>query len=443
MPLVGRITGLADCQWADPAMATTELDGVRLDREYALASGFLEITYNTGAKVILQGPCQYRVESSTGGFLALGKLTAWVERRESGTATQESGARGERTADLALLEHKTVPTTSLAPRPLPHQAEIGHPKSALFCVRTPTAIVSDLGTEFGVEVDESGETESHVFAGEVRVVCLGAAAGAEQATTLGAGQEARARRKGGIVVPATPGRADRFVRALRPDLANAGRIVERFDSGKLGAAFEQMPPGRYDIGNGAAVYRQPATSNGRQSRGYIRTVATDFCNRDFVFKATVVVQLEAPDLSHQSHWVFFGIGSGDLNADYYDEMTCGLTAAMVVDMGRVWVRRHCPDFSTTRDISREMLAADFTPSDVLTPGRHRLRMVKEGTRVQFAVDANYTGHFQADFSSPWIDLPAVMPLLNANNSRLVVGTGNCDTMKVRFEDLSITYAKRR
>ena len=40
----------------------------------------LEITYNTGPKVILQGPCMYDVESSRGGFLSLGKLTARVEK---------------------------------------------------------------------------------------------------------------------------------------------------------------------------------------------------------------------------------------------------------------------------------------------------------------------------------------------------------------------------
>ena len=43
----------------------------------------MEITYDTGAKVILQGPVTYEVESAAGGFLSLGKLTARVgeERR--------------------------------------------------------------------------------------------------------------------------------------------------------------------------------------------------------------------------------------------------------------------------------------------------------------------------------------------------------------------------
>ncbi|NLF06720.1 MAG: hypothetical protein GX594_01910 [Pirellulaceae bacterium] len=41
--------------------------------------------------------------------------------------------------------------------------------SPLFTVRTPTSVVTDLGTEFGVEVNESGDTTSHVFQGTVLV----------------------------------------------------------------------------------------------------------------------------------------------------------------------------------------------------------------------------------------------------------------------------------
>jgi hypothetical protein len=44
----------------------------------------------------------------------------------------------------------------------------------LFAVRTPTALVEDLGTEFGVEVSDAGETASHVFAGRVVMRTAGA-----------------------------------------------------------------------------------------------------------------------------------------------------------------------------------------------------------------------------------------------------------------------------
>ena len=53
-----------------------------LGDRFALASGLMEITYDTGAKVILQGPVTYEVEAN-GGYLAVGKLTGKLEK-ESG-----------------------------------------------------------------------------------------------------------------------------------------------------------------------------------------------------------------------------------------------------------------------------------------------------------------------------------------------------------------------
>jgi hypothetical protein len=225
---------------------------------------------------------------------------------------------------------------------------------------------------------------------------------------------------------------------LRPETI---RIVEKFDGPKLGAAFEQVPPGRYALDRGAAVYQQPPDADDRQSRGYIRTVATDFCDCDFVFEATINVQLAAPDplLSHQ---VYMGIGSGEPNANYYDEMTCGLVMQFLVDAGRIHVQTRWPEWTVARPPrDADIEVAGYEPYSTLGPGRHRLRMVKTGDWVRFAVGVNFTGRFTGDYETPPIKLSAAMPLLNSTNSRLVVGTGNCDTMSVRFEDLSIVYTK--
>jgi hypothetical protein len=97
-----------------------------LDRKYLLSSGLLEISYDTGAKVVLEGPAIYQVKSKNSGLLSVGKLTGRVEALT---------ARG-------------------------------------FSVHTPTAVITDLGTEFGVEVDNKGITSSHVFRGRVRVQSL-------------------------------------------------------------------------------------------------------------------------------------------------------------------------------------------------------------------------------------------------------------------------------
>jgi hypothetical protein len=122
--VVGRITGMVDCRWKErtgSGMQNSPL--IRLGDKFALASGLMEITYDTGAKVILQGPATYVVDAKNGGFIHVGRITGIMEVAD---------AKG-------------------------------------FTVRTPTAVVTDLGTEFGVEVDKAGSTTSHVFRGAVNV----------------------------------------------------------------------------------------------------------------------------------------------------------------------------------------------------------------------------------------------------------------------------------
>ena len=112
-----------------------------LGRQFKLESGLMEITYDTGARVILQGPVTYEVESAAGGFLSVGKLTA-------------------------KLENKAKDSNPQSPIPNPSLSTNHYP---LFTIKTPTATVTDLGTEFGVEVGKSGATAAHVFRGTVEV----------------------------------------------------------------------------------------------------------------------------------------------------------------------------------------------------------------------------------------------------------------------------------
>ena len=157
--VVGRITGMVDCVWksgqrsaiSDQQLYSTSHyppatnHSVALGDTLALRSGLLEITYNSGAKVILQGPVTYEVESACGGYLSIGKLTAKLEKK--------SEVRDQRSEDRS---QRSEPASQES-----------------FAVRTPTAIVTDLGTEFGVEVDGQGLTTSHVFRGLVRIQRLG------------------------------------------------------------------------------------------------------------------------------------------------------------------------------------------------------------------------------------------------------------------------------
>jgi hypothetical protein len=152
-PSVARITGMVDCVWEGAGgreQATTAANQkseitnhkslVHLGDRLAICSGLLELTYNTGARVILQGPVTYEVESPAGGFLSIGKLTAKLEQR--------SEVRGQKSESANQKSEN---------------------RNQKFLVRTPTAMVTDLGTEFGVRVDKNGSTTSHVFRGTVKV----------------------------------------------------------------------------------------------------------------------------------------------------------------------------------------------------------------------------------------------------------------------------------
>jgi len=164
---VGRITGIVGVQWSDINTSTEQGNGVPLGRKYALASGLMEITYRTGAKVILQGPVTYEVESRNGGFLLIGKLTGKVEVET---------AKG-------------------------------------FSVRTPTASITDLGTEFGVNVDRDGNNEVEVLQGTVRLQWPTASGGSPGEMQLGVGRSVRidATKKTVTDCTANP---TRFVRSL-------------------------------------------------------------------------------------------------------------------------------------------------------------------------------------------------------------------------------------
>ncbi len=192
---VGRVTGMADVQWADINTSTEKGNGVPLGRKYAIASGLMEITYDTGATVILQGPVTYEVDSHDGGFLSIGKLTARLEKRGEGRGeSKRSGIMGQQTVasgqwsvaseinpeipksptsspqpalTLTLSQRERGPDTnpqSLIPNP--SLSTIHYP---LFTIKTPIATVTDLGTEFGVAVNGEGNTETEVFVGEVSV----------------------------------------------------------------------------------------------------------------------------------------------------------------------------------------------------------------------------------------------------------------------------------
>lgn len=118
---VARITVTKDCQWSSDATPVEESSQLRIDQKIELEQGLLEITYSNKAKVLIEGPASFAIDSKKSGFLSKGKLLARADTE----------------------------------------------KSRQFTITTPNAKFVDLGTEFGVEVDVKGKSSVAVFSGKV------------------------------------------------------------------------------------------------------------------------------------------------------------------------------------------------------------------------------------------------------------------------------------
>ena len=113
----------------------------------------------------------YEVESVAGGYLSVGKLTAKLEKANKKLPSPACGRGGGGEGGLNQNDR----LQSAAP---------------LFAVRTPTAVVTDLGTEFGIEVSDEGVTDTQVFVGKVQVAPI-APQGNGKSELLRAGQAAQ------------------------------------------------------------------------------------------------------------------------------------------------------------------------------------------------------------------------------------------------------------
>jgi hypothetical protein len=125
---VARFGGLQDVRWVAPATRFGPGDPLRPGQRVELSAGSAGITFASGAEVTLVGPCIFEVTSGNGGFLTLGQL-------------------------------KAVAAT---------------PASKGFTVRTRTARVVDIGTEFVAAAAPDGQSRVDVTSGEVHVHLDGA-----------------------------------------------------------------------------------------------------------------------------------------------------------------------------------------------------------------------------------------------------------------------------
>lgn len=164
-PPVARVTSTRNCAWegdTDVGYGSKLRPGQQLN----LTTGLVEITFDDGAVVVLEGPSVFNVESRGRGQLHDGRLAATVPER----------ARG-------------------------------------FEIVTSRLNVVDLGTEFGVMAESAGATEVHVFNGLVKAQLLDEAGHQVRTVELNTAQAARIEPAAAIVAP-IPARDDEFVRTL-------------------------------------------------------------------------------------------------------------------------------------------------------------------------------------------------------------------------------------
>jgi len=197
---VAQVTETHECVWDADTMPLSTGADLFAGTQLQLTQGLVELAFANGAKVLFQGPATFDTLNSDAGFLHAGNLVARVPKE----------ARG-------------------------------------FTVRMPDAAVVDLGTEFGVSVDEHGRNEEvHVFRGEV-VLETGPSAGGREPSRrhLRAGSAASIRLAGGShepIVRKIAFRADRYVRRLpRSTSSPQPAIVADFSGGEGKSAVDQYP----------------------------------------------------------------------------------------------------------------------------------------------------------------------------------------------------------
>lgn len=110
-----------DCLWSGKQQPKFEGHNL-LTRDLFLEQGIAELRFDSGVRLVIEGPTKLRIHSSTSATVDLGRVVLH-----------------------------------------------GHELAEEFELITPRANLYDIGTEYGTSVDEAGDVEVHVFDGAVRI----------------------------------------------------------------------------------------------------------------------------------------------------------------------------------------------------------------------------------------------------------------------------------
>ena len=136
-------------KWLDGTQPRLKDPRLKVGRRLAIASGLIEVKYYTGAKVVIEGPAEF-----------------YVGPKDEGGGRKKEGGESEGHPSSFILHPSNSGYLALGKL----VARVEGKKAQGFTIDTPSGRVEDHGTEFGVEVNRSGDSEFVVLSGEVDVV---------------------------------------------------------------------------------------------------------------------------------------------------------------------------------------------------------------------------------------------------------------------------------
>jgi len=233
-PPLGMLAGAYEAQWrgSHPRPGEPLYGGA-----YDLREGVAKMELDQGTSLLLEAPCE-------------------VELKSIGEVTLRSG----------------------------RLAAVVSPPAKGFRVRTRTALITDLGTEFGVIARSDGSTEAHVLKGRISVALDPSRSGQGTPRVVNEHQAARVDAAGRTIRDGLAARADVFLLQLpstgRP-ASPAGRLnLADIVGGGNGRSTGTLERG-IDLGTGRA-FKGPATTIRRARRNEFRP-APQFPGIDGVF----------------------------------------------------------------------------------------------------------------------------------------------------------------
>ena len=241
---VARVTGVQDAVWAEGQASVFTGTDLTAGQVLDLESGLVEVTFQDGARALLEGPAVFRVDSKNAATLERGKLAGRIG----------NGAHG-------------------------------------FIVHTEYATVTDLGTEFGVE---AGEESTHVAVYEGIVLFAPTDAEASQrAVQVNAGGVATATRSGGLTASSTGAEKLAIQREIRQPTFSPGDVIHVDIHANAGGAYS----GRGANGTGGTwnTHFSLRDWNLLKSDGTVSPVAYSAANWDGVHKTLVSTHANLED----------------------------------------------------------------------------------------------------------------------------------------------------